>query len=145
MKFADILNAFRTGSGTARSHMKNLLEMAATDGHFQDVEYELLKSIAKENGISESELKEIQKNPQGIKFEVPQDKKVKFTQLYDLVHMMSVDNNIHPDELKLAHLFAIKFGYPSAKAKELVDTITQNIRNKLPASEAIKRAEMMLM
>ena len=60
--------------------------MAAVDGNFDDVEYDLLKSIAKRNGISEWQLKEIRKNPNHIKFEVPTDANEKFHQLYDLVH-----------------------------------------------------------
>ena len=47
MNFVDILNVFRNGKGTAKSHMKNLIEMAAVDGHFDTVEYDLLKNIAK--------------------------------------------------------------------------------------------------
>ena len=129
MNFSDILNMFNQGKGTARSHMKNLIEMAAVDGNFEDIEYELLKTIAKRNGISESQLKEIRKNPEGIQFEIPSDKKEKFHQLYDLVHMMSVDNAIHDEEAKLSVLFAIKFGYPRINVKELVDTIRSNIQH----------------
>ena len=101
MKFSDILSMFRQGKGTARSHMKNLIEMAAADGNFQDMEYDLLKVIAKRNGISESQLKDIRQNHAGIQFELPTDPKEKFHQMYDLVHMMSIDNDVHPEEQKL--------------------------------------------
>jgi uncharacterized tellurite resistance protein B-like protein len=144
MNFSDILNLFNQGKGTARSHMKNLIEMAAVDGNFEDIEYELLKTIAKRNGISESQLKEIKKNPEGITFEIPSDKKVKFHQLYDLVHMMSVDNNIHDEEAKLSVLFAIKFGYPRINAKELVDTIRLNIEHGQDSEETMKRSKMLI-
>ncbi len=87
--------------------MKNLIEMAAADGQFQDVEFDLLKKIAKRNGISESQLNEIKSNPESIAFEVPVDEKEKFHQLYDLVHMMSIDDQIHSEERKLCNLFAI--------------------------------------
>ena len=101
MNLKDLLGAFSQGKSTAKSHMKNLIEMAAVDGNFDDVEYDLLKSIAKRNGISEWQLKEIRKNPNHIKFEVPTDANEKFHQLYDLVHMMSIDKNVHSEELKL--------------------------------------------
>src|SRR5258708_19425897 len=109
MNFSEILSLFQQGKGTARSHMKNLIEMAAVDGNFDSVEYELLKAIAKRNGISEGQLKEIRSNPGGIRFEVPTDKKVKFHQLYDLVHMMTIDNPIHYYETKLFNLFPSTF------------------------------------
>ena len=34
MNFPEILSLFRQGKGTAKSHMKNLIEMAAVDGNF---------------------------------------------------------------------------------------------------------------
>lgn len=144
MNFSDILNMFNQGKGTARSHMKNLIEMAAVDGNFEDIEYELLRTIAKRNGIPESQLKEIRKNPEGIKFEIPTDKKEKFHQLYDLVHMMSVDNAIHDEEAKLSVLFAIKFGYPRMNVKELVDTIRLNIQHGQSHDETMKRVTLLI-
>ncbi|MEK6780810.1 MAG: hypothetical protein AABY93_03855 [Bacteroidota bacterium] len=144
MNFSDILNLFNQGKGTAKSHMKNLIEMAAVDGHFEDIEYELLKTIAKRNGISENQLKEIQKNSLGIKFEIPTDKREKFHQLYDLVHMMSVDNAIHDEEAKLCVLYAIKFGYPRMNVKELIDNVRSNIQNGQNHDETLKRVAMLI-
>ena len=143
MKFTDLLGVFRQG-GVTQSHMKNLIEMAAADGQFHDSEKELLKQIAKKNGISEHQLQEIQKHPEKIQFEVPQDSQQKFRQLYDLVNMMGVDNHIHANEQDLANLFAIKFGYKREIAGELIDVIRQNIKNGSTAEEAMKRAQIMI-
>ncbi|HRI80406.1 MAG TPA: hypothetical protein PLR06_12805 [Cyclobacteriaceae bacterium] len=144
MNFSDLLNSFRQGSATAKSHMKNLIEIAAVDGNFDNVEYDLLKSIAKRNSISESQLKEIRSNPGGVTFELPKDSREKFHQLYDLVLMMSVDTMIHPEEKKLTNLFAVKFGYPKEKANTLVDMILANIQNKQNPDETMKRVEMLI-
>ena len=144
MNFSEIINLFRQGKGTARSHMKNLIEMAAVDGNFDPIEYDLLKTIARRNGISEGQLKEIKNNPGGVKFEVPSDKKEKFNQLYDLVHMMTVDKNVHTEEMKLCNLYAIKFGYPRERVKELIDTIKGNIQNGQSVEETMKRAAIMI-
>ena len=144
MGIQEILSLFHKGKASAKSHMKNLIEMAAVDGNFDQVEYDLLKKIAKQNNISESQLKEIRENPQGIKFELPTDKSERFRQFYDLVHMMSVDNQVHPDEMKLCDLFAVKFGYPKNKSKELIDTIRLNIQNGQTSEETLKRALMII-
>ncbi|MBZ0246019.1 MAG: hypothetical protein K8H85_08735 [Cyclobacteriaceae bacterium] len=48
MNFSEILNLFRQGKTGAKSHMKNLIEMAAVDGNFDDVEYDLLRLLPKE-------------------------------------------------------------------------------------------------
>lgn len=144
MKFTDILNLFKQGKGSARSHMKNLIEMAAVDGNFDTIEFDLLKSIAKRNGISESQLEDIRKSPKDIEFIVPTDKQEKFDQLYDLVHMMSIDKNIHDEELKLCNLFAIKFGYRREKVRELIEAIRLNIQNGQSSEEAHRRVAFLV-
>ena len=144
MNFSEILNLFRQGKTGAKSHMKNLIEMAAVDGNFDDVEYDLLRLIAKRNGISDSQLKAIKANPGAIKFEIPEDPKERFYQLYDLVHMMTVDNEIHPEETKLSNLFAIKFGYPKEKADSLIEAIQGNIENGQDHAETMIRLALML-
>lgn len=144
MNFSDILSLFKQGKGTARSHMKNLIEMAVIDGNFDASENDLLKKIAKRNNINDSQLKDIHENPQKVEFIVPLDKLEKFHQFYDLVHMMSVDKTIHDDEMKLCHLFAVKFGYPRERSGEMIKSIQGNIANDQSHEETFKRVEWML-
>jgi uncharacterized tellurite resistance protein B-like protein len=144
MNFTEILSRFKQGKGTARSHMKNLIEMAAVDGNFDLVEYDLLRKIAKRNSISESQLKAIHENNSNIIFELPKDTREKFDQFYDLVHMMSIDQSIHNDEMKLCNLFAVKFGYSRERATELIRSIQSNISNNQSHAETYKRLEWML-
>lgn len=144
MKFSEILNLFRQGKSTAKSHMKNLIEVAAADGNFDEVEYQLLQRIAKRNGISGGQLKSIRNNPDTVAFEVPEDKLEKFSQLYDLVHMMIIDNEVHSEEKKLCNLFAIKFGYPRERVEEIISTIQSNIGNGNDHENTLQRVEWML-
>jgi uncharacterized tellurite resistance protein B-like protein len=144
MNFTDILKGFKQGKGTARSHMKNLIEMAAVDGNFDSIEYDLLKEIARRNNITESQLKSIHDDHTNIVFELPKDRREKFDQFYDLVHMMSIDKSIHSDEMKLCNLFAVKFGYSRDRAGELIHSIQSNIHNKQSHTETFKRLEWML-
>src|SRR5687767_242978 len=144
MNFADILSLFHQGKGTARSHMKNLIEMAAADGNFDLAEHDLLRKIAKRNNITEGHLKDIHKSPEKVKFQVPDDKLEKFHQFYDLVHMMSVDNSIHDEEMKLCNLFAVRFGYPREKSGDVIKSIQSNINNSQTHEETFKRVEWML-
>jgi uncharacterized tellurite resistance protein B-like protein len=143
MKFSELMGVFRHGKA-GQSHMKNLVEMAAADGQLHEAERALLRDIAKRNGISESQLAEIQKHPEKVEFEVPQDGQQKFHQLYDIVQMMGVDNHIHANEQDLANEFAVKFGYRREVARELVEVIRQNIKNGNTADEAMKRAQLMI-
>ena len=135
---------FRAGKAGARSHMKNLIEMAAVDGNFDDVEYDLLKKIAKRHNVSEKELKKIKDNPSDVEFEIPADPKEKFNQLYDLVNMMIIDNYVDREEVNLCLIFAGKFGYKKEKVVELVDSIKDNIKNNQDSDATRKRLEWLL-
>lgn len=144
MKLTEILSRFRQGKSSAKSHIKNLIEIAAADGNFDEIEHNLLKEIAKRNGISGSKLKEIEANPDHIAFEIPNGKEERFNQMYDLVHMMIVDNEVHSEEMKLCNLFALRFGYPKDGVQELIDTIKGNIENGNTPKDTMKRIDMML-
>ena|SRR5688572_10708534 len=144
MNLLDIIHLFRQGKGTARSHMKNLIEMAVADGNFDLIEHDLLKKIAKRNNITEAQLKAIHDNPSKIEFQLPADRQEKFNQFYDLVHMMYVDKTIHAEEMKLCNIFAVKFGYSRDKAAELIQSIQGNIVNNQTHEDTYKRLEWML-
>ena len=59
--------------------------------------------------------------------------------MYDLVHMMTVDKNIHSEELRLCELYAIKFGYGKKVVKEMIASIKANIENGKEQHETYKR------
>jgi uncharacterized tellurite resistance protein B-like protein len=129
MIFQEILEQFKRGKATAKSHIKNLIEMACADGRYSEEENELLVSIASRNGISIKRINEIRESQTNIPFGVPKTEIDKFSQIYDLVHMMLADQNIHPEEMRVSELFASHFGYPKPAIKGIVETIQQNILN----------------
>jgi uncharacterized tellurite resistance protein B-like protein len=138
MNFKEILALFKLGKASAKSHMRNLIEIAGADGNLGIEEPRLLAYAAQRNNISASELKAIQENTVQIPFEVPRSKEERFFQLYDLVHMMSVDKNIHPEELRLCEIFAIRFGYRKEVVREMIEMIRQNIEKWSGPKETMK-------
>ncbi len=142
MKFREIIGLFKEGKATSKSHMKNLLEMAMIDHHFDDNEYQLLKKLAKKHKVSVKELNKIQENPADVKFELPVDENEKFEQFYELVRMMTLDGKILEEEENLCVIFAKKFGYKNQP--ELVDSIEQNIENNISCEETMKRVSWLL-
>ena len=127
MSIEDIIDLFKVGKATAKSHMKNLIEIAAADGSLGSEEQRLLEYAAERNNISASQLKSIQGRASKVRFEVPRGERDKFYQLYDLVHMMSIDKNIHGEELSLCEIFAIKFGYRKEIVREMIEMIRLSI------------------
>lgn len=138
MNIADIINLFKVGKASAKSHMRNLIEIAAADGNLGVEEQRLLEYAAIRNNISREQLKEIQTNTSAVRFEAPKGSRDKFFQLYDLVHMMTVDKTIHTEELRLCEIFAIQFGYPKEVVREMIERIRQNIEKWIGAEETMQ-------
>ena len=138
MSVTDIIDLFKVGKATAKSHMRNLIEIAAADGNFGSEEQKLLEYAALRNDISAVQLKHIQSNASKVRFEVPGNEEEKFAQLYDLVHMMTVDRNIHGEELWLCEIFAVKFGYRKEVVREMIVFIRQNIEKWIGPKETMQ-------
>jgi uncharacterized tellurite resistance protein B-like protein len=144
MKLSKFLGLFKEGKVGVKSHMKNLIEVAMVDGHFDESEKTLLDSIAKKYGVSASELKSIHDDPSAIQFEVPKNEDHKFEQLFDLVNMMVADELTDREEIRLCGVFARKFGYKEAKSDELVDAVANNIMNGQSMKDTKVRIQWLL-
>jgi uncharacterized tellurite resistance protein B-like protein len=140
MSIQDIIDLIKLGKASAKSHMRNLIEIAAADGNLANEEQRLLEYAALRNNISREQLKEIQANTSNVRFTVPGNKRDKFFQLYELVHMMSVDKDIHAEELRLCEIFALQFGYRKEIVRELIELIRQNIEKWIGPEETMKMA-----
>jgi len=138
MNFKEIINLFKLGKATAKSHMRNLIEIAVADGGFGVEEQRLLEYAALRNNISRLQLERIQADASKVRFEVPANEEDKFFQLYDLVHMMSVDESIHAEELRLCEIFAIRFGYRKEVVREMIEMIRQSIKKWIGAKETMQ-------
>lgn len=138
MNVTDIIDLFKIGKASAKSHMRNLIEIAAADGGLGSEEQRLLEYAALRNNISTSELNDIQGDLSKVRFEVPRSEREKFYQLYDLVHMMSVDKNLHHEEVRLCEIFAIKFGYRKEVVREMVEMIRQSIEKWTDPKETMQ-------
>ena len=139
MNLFERLGLLKHRDASAKSHIKNLIEVAEADGHFAQVEKELLKSIAKRNGFSEKQISEIHKNLEEIKLEIPQDSKARFHRFYDLIHMMSIDNEIHDEELKLCSQLALRFGYHRDNVQDLIKSTLSCIEYGRNADDTMGR------
>jgi len=136
MKFKELLGMFKEGASVSKSpnhlksHMKNLLEMALVDGHFDKTEMDLLEKLAQKYNIPVDELRKIQDSHSDIEFEIPEDENEKFEQFYELVNMMTIDGNIYDEEMNLCLIFGKKFGYNNVN--EAIEAIIQDIKDDLP-------------
>jgi uncharacterized tellurite resistance protein B-like protein len=110
-----------------KSHLRNLLSMAMADGKIDDSEYDFLTKIATKYNISIVELDQIKaeiSKKGGFAIEKGSSA---FEQIFELIKMMMIDNNINPNELKMCKNFAKKIGFANDKVDELIESVVQNI------------------
>ncbi|MDH5599584.1 MAG: hypothetical protein OEY34_10695 [Cyclobacteriaceae bacterium] len=144
MNLGEFLGLFKQGKVSAKSHMKNLIEMAMVDGSFDDGEKNLLNKIAKKYGVSRKQLDDISLNKDSIQFVMPENEDEKFKQLYELVTMMLADDLVHSDEMNLCEIFAKRFEYPAEKVRELIESIVSNIKYGQSIKETKQRVHWLL-
>ena len=142
MKFLTLLSGKK--KARSKSHLKNLVELANIDGHFDPRESTVLTEIAKRENISSSLISKIAKESGKIELEIPLEEELKFKQFYDLVKMMLADDFIHELEMQLIRHWGMKFGYSKKHLDELIDSLIQNIQNGNDASSARERVYWMI-
>ena len=127
-----------------KSHIKNLIELANADGHFDSRENDFLHILAKRDKVSQRLIRKISSETSNIELQVPEDETIKFKQFYDLVRMMLADEVIHEMEIKVLSNLGEKFGYPKQHLKELIESVVGNIRNGQNAESAMSRVARLL-
>ena len=148
MKFKELLGMFKESASVSKSpnhlksHMKNLLEIALVDGHFDVTEMDLLKKLAQKYDISEDEMTKIKDNQSTIEFEIPEDENEKFAQFYELVNMMTIDGNIFDEEMNLCVLIGKKFEYNNVL--DVIEIMIQDIKIGLPMENTRNSVDWLL-
>jgi len=106
-----------------RSHIKNLIEVAISDGKLDDRELELINSIAGKFGLSKEETVTIKENHEDIEFIPPSSYDAKVKLMEDLVKVLLVDNVIEENEIKICKELAKKLRLSPYFVDDLINSI----------------------
>ena len=121
----DLLKIFKTDdTGVRRSHLKDLLSVAMADGHLDEHEWELLKSLAELMEMPESEIASIRENPDSVHFEPPRKYEDKVQQVQDLVALMSIDGDINPSEIDLCKKISVRLDILPQMVDQILEDLT---------------------
>jgi uncharacterized tellurite resistance protein B-like protein len=103
-----------------RSHVKNLLELAAADGNLDEAELDTVIAIAEKFDMNRDEVMEIRNYPNKVKFNPPSGDTDKILLLQHLVEIMIADRNIDETEVKVCKDMAIKLNLSPVVVEEIV-------------------------
>ena len=84
-----------------KKQLNILIQLATVDSDLAGKELKLIESIAKSNGISDEEIKELLRKPEPIENIETLSEDERFEYLYLIIQMMKVDGQVFKSEIAL--------------------------------------------
>ena len=109
--------------------LKNLVMLAAADGHATDSEMAVLLAVASRENITPEEFNKVIDDPDSVHITLPDDEDTKIAYLRDMVAMMMVDGELDEQELAICKLYAMALGYRGS----IVDGMIAGVIDQLDA------------
>jgi len=100
-----------------------MIQLAISDNKLVEREERLIYNLGKLHGISETEIKELIKNPEPIDPVEALSNDEKFQYLYMVIQMMKIDRHIFKSEIEFCKNLAEKLGFKKGVVAELSSKI----------------------
>ncbi len=114
-----------------KSHIKNLLSVAASDGNISNAEVNFLINVAKRLYMPLEEFKSVLEEPQYVSDYPPESDRERIDQIHDLVCMMMIDGNIDEEEVMTCKIFARRLGFKTGIIDYMVDKIIEGVARNM--------------
>ncbi len=102
------------------THFRNLCAVLIADGEISNEEADLLMALGSRWGLNQTEMDSIMLAPGKMEYAVSADPGTRMDQLYEIVTMMLIDGEIHPNEMRLCKSMAQVLGFPERIVESLV-------------------------
>lgn len=130
-------NIDNTQDNQRLGQLKNLVMLAAADGHVTDSELAVLVAVASREDITPEEFNNVIENPDSVTITLPEDEETKLAYLRDMVAMMMVDGELDEQELAICKIYAMALGYRTS----IIDGMIAGVIDNLDAEGAVSVAE----
>lgn len=124
-----------------KNHLKNLVALAAIDGHIHENEIEYLYKIGAKYQLKPQQIKKILDDKENIEPEIPENHHQKIALLYDLIGMMMADNVIEDAEMDFCKRMFRKFGYKEVLIDEMIELNRQGVSDTDIWEEFLEKTE----
>ena len=111
--------------------LKNLVMLAAADGHLTDSELAVVLAVASRENITPEEFDQVLDNPDSVTITLPEDEDTKLAYLRDMVALMMIDGELDEQEMAICKIYAMALGYRGS----IVDGMIAGIVESLDAEE----------
>jgi len=103
-----------------RNYLKNLILLAATDGHMDDNELKLLYKIGKRRGLKEWQVIGVLADNSPHEFFIPDSISSRMNLLYDFMEIVYADGHVNEREMYFINKTITAFNLPSKVSSELI-------------------------
>lgn len=124
-----------------KNHLKNMVALAAIDGHIHEEEIAYLYKIGEKYQLKPQQIKRILDQKEEIEPEIPEHHHQKVALLYDLVGMMMADNVIEDSEMEFCKRMFQKFGYRDLLIDEMIELHRLGVDDAETWEEFLERSE----
>lgn len=124
-------NIDNTQENQRLGQIKNLVMLAAADGHLTDSELAVLLAVASREHITPDEFNKVIDDPDSVNIDLPEDEDTKLAYLRDMVALMMIDGELDEEEMAICKIYAMALGYRSS----IVDGMIAGVIDSLDAQE----------
>ncbi len=106
-----------------KKQLSILIQLATIDSDLAGRELKMIETVAKANGFSEEDIKELLRKPEPIGDLSSLSEDERFEYLYLVIQLMKVDGLVFKSEINYCEDIAVRLGYK----KQVVSELSKNI------------------
>jgi len=107
--------------------LKNLVMLAAADGHLTDSELAVLLAVASRENITPEEFDQVVDNPDSVTIALPEDEDTKLAYLRDMVALMMIDGELEEQEMAICKIYAMALGSRGSIVDGMIAGIVESL------------------
>lgn len=115
--------------------LKNLVMLAAADGHLTDSEMAVLLAVASREKLTPDEFNKVIDDPDTVTIDLPEDEDTKLAYLRDMVAMMMIDGELNEQEMAICKLYAMALGYRGSIVDGMIAGVIDQLDAEFGAAE----------
>ena len=110
--------------------LKNLVMLAAADGHLTDSELAVVLAVASRENITPEEFDQVVDNPDSVTIALPEDEDTKLAYLRDMIALMMIDGELEEQEMAICKIYAMALGYRGSIVDGMIAGIVESLESE---------------
>ena len=110
--------------------LKNLVMLAAADGHLTDSELAVVLAVASRENITPEEFDQVLDNPDSVTIALPEDEDTKLAYLRDMVALMMIDGELDEQEMAICKIYAMALGYRGSIVDGMIAGVVESLESE---------------